>query len=83
MHEFIRAKRREHAQQAANLMLTREAIACVRLARTLAFTAEVHTELFRLAQSCAKLEWGTETFIDDFALPGKFLVQRGKLEEEI
>lgn len=86
MHDFIREKRREHAQQAqqaANLMLTREVIACIRLARTLIFPPEMHTELFLLAQATARFEWGSETVVDDFSIPGKFLIKRDRLEEEL
>lgn len=74
--------KKEHKQQDLSLKNTRAVANMFTTARAKEMF-EVANELFKIIQIFARIEWGQDTTVDDFSIPGKFVIRSGKKEEEI
>lgn len=62
---------------------TRKVADCIRHAKIIGHDVSLTHELYLLLIECAKMEWGHGVIVDDFSVPGKFVVKKNLMEETI
>lgn len=72
--------KKEQKQKDLNLKLTRQAVDSYWVAKEKNMVFLYH-DLCIVISAMAQLEWGKNTTVDDFTIPGKFIIQNGNKEE--